>query len=121
MKDHFRYPLPLVDMWKANPGSRQINVIERKLSSDFSREIHDTRIPPPKSVPFRYTRGRREDAARLRVRVHVRPDAFYHDFYTQFLKKRNISELSRELIEQARDIAASSGFDIYDEKFELKN
>ena len=119
MKDHFRYPLPLVDMWKANPGSRQINVIERKLSSDFSREIHDTRIPPPKSVAFRYTRGRREDAARLRVRV--RPDAFYYNFFAEFLKNPAISSLSRKLIEQARDIATSSNFDIYDEKFEFKN
>ena len=103
------------------PGSRQINVIERKLSSDFSREIHDTRIPPQESVTFRYRRGRGEGAARLRVRVHVRPDAFYHDFYIQFLKNQNISDLSRKLIKQARDNAASSSFDIYDEKFELKN
>ena len=103
------------------PGSRQINVIERKLSSDFSREIHDTRIPPQDSVTFRYRRGRGEGAARLSVRVHVRPDAFYHNFYIQFLNKQNISDLSRELIEQARDIAASSSFDIYDEKFKLKN
>ena len=103
------------------PGSRQINVIERKLSSDFSREIHDTRIPPQESVTFRYRRGRGEGAARLRVRVHVRPDAFYHDFYIQFLKNQNISDLSHKLIKQARDNAASSSFDIYDEKFELKN
>ena len=102
-------------------GSRQIDVIERKLSSDFSREIYDTRIPPQKSITFPYRRGRREGAARLRVRVHVRPDAFYHDFYIQFLKNQNISELSRKLITQAREIAASSSFDIYDEKFELKN
>ena len=103
------------------PGSRQINVIERKLSSDFSREIHDTRIPPQKSITFRYRRGRREDAARLRVRVHVRPDAFYHHFFVEFLKNPAISNLSRELITQARDMAASSNFDIYDERFELKN
>ena len=103
------------------PGSRQINVIERKLSPDFSREIYDTRIPPQKSVTFRYRRGRAEDAARLRVRVHVRPDAFYYDFYVEFLKNSNISRLSRKLITQARDIAASSNFYVYDEKFELKN
>ena len=103
------------------PGSRQINVIERKLSSDFSREIHDTRIPPQESITFRYRRGRREDAARFRVRVHVRPDAFYYNFFIEFLKNPDISNLSRELIMQARDIAASSNFDIYDEKFELKN
>ena len=103
------------------PGSRQINVIERKLSPDFSREIHDTRIPPQESITFRYRRGRGEGAARLRVRVHVRPDAFYHNFFIEFLKNPAISSLSRKLIEQARDIAASSDFDIYDEKFELKN
>ncbi len=103
------------------PGSRQINVIERKLSPDFSREIHDTRIPPQESITFRYRRGRGEGAARLRVRVHVRPDAFYYNFFMEFLKNPAISSLSRELIEQARDIAASSDFDIYDEKFELKN
>ena len=103
------------------PGSRQINVIERKLSPDFSREIYDTRIPPQKSVTFRYRRGRAEGAARLRVRVHVRPDAFYYDFYVEFLKNSNISRLSRKLITQARDIAASSNFYVYDEKFELKN
>ena len=103
------------------PGSRQINVIERKLSSDFSREIHDTRIPPQESITFQYRRGRREDAARLRVRVHVRPDAFYYNFFVEFLKNPGISNLSRKLIEQARDIAASSSFDIYDETFELKN
>lgn len=103
------------------PGSRQINVIERKLSSDFSREIHDTRIPPQESITFRYSRGRAESAAMLRVRVQVRPDAFYHNFFVEFLKKPGISSLSRELITQARDMAASSNFDIYDEKFELKN
>ncbi len=102
-------------------GTRQINVIERKLSSDFSREIYDTRIPPQKFVTFRYRRGRAEGAARLRVRVHVRPDAFYYDFYVEFLKNSNISRLSRKLITQARDIAASSNFYVYDEKFELKN
>ncbi len=103
------------------PGTRQINVIERKLSSDFSREIYDTRIPPQKSITFRYKRGRAEGAARLRVRVHVKPDAFYHDFYIEFLKNQSISELSRKLITKARDIAASSNFGIYDQKFELKN
>lgn len=103
------------------PGSRQRNVIGRKLSSDFSREIHDTRIPPQESITFRYRRGRSEGAARLRVRVHVRPDAFYYNFFVEFLKNPAISNLSRELIEQAKDIAASSNFDIYDEKFELKN
>ena len=102
-------------------GTRQINVIERKLSSDFSREIYDTRIPPQKSVTFRYRKGRAEGAARLRVRVHVKPDAFYYDFYVEFLKNSNISRLSRKLITQARDIAASSNFYVYDEKFELKN
>ena len=103
------------------PGSRQINVIQRKLSSDFSREIYDTRVPPQESITFQYRRGRREDAARIRVRVHVRPDAFYHNFFVEFLRNPTISSLSRELILQARDIAASSSFDIYDEKFELKN
>ena len=106
---------------RSMPGSRQINVIERKLSSDFSREIRDTRIPPQKSITFQYRRGRLRGAARLRVRVHVRPDAFYQDFYARFLKNPDISELSRKLITQARDMAASSGFDIYDEAFELKN
>ena len=103
------------------PGTRQINVIERKLSSDFSREIYDTRIPPQGSVTFRYRRGRSEDAAKLRVRVHVRPDAFYEDFYVEFLKNPRISDLSRRLITRAREIAASSSFDIYDEKLELRN
>ena len=103
------------------PGSRQIYVIERKLSSDFNREIYDTRIPPQESVTFRYRRGRREDAARLRVRVHVKPDAFYQNFFIDFLKNPDISSLSRKLITQARDIAASSSFYIYDEKFELEN
>ncbi len=106
---------------RAIPGSRQMNVIERKLSPDFSREIHDTRIPPQKSITFRYRRGRPEKAVRLRVRVHVRPDAFYYDFYTRFLQNPQISKLSRRLITQAREVASSSGFDIYDEKFALKN
>ena len=102
-------------------GSRQINVIERKLSSDFSREIYDTRIPPQKSITFQYRRARTRGAAKLRVRVHVRPDAFYYNFFIDFLKNPGISSLSRKLITQARDIAASSNFDIYDERFELKN
>ncbi len=103
------------------PGSRQINVIARKLSSDFAREIYDTRIPPQGSVTFRYRRGQFEGATGLRVRVHVRPDAFYQNFYVEFLKNPDISDLSRRLITQAQEIAASSSFDIYDEKFELKN
>ena len=102
-------------------GSRQINVIGRKLSSDFSREIYDTRIPPHKSVTFQYRRARTRGAAKLRVRVHVRPDAFYYNFFIEFLENPTISSLSRKLITQARDMAASSSFDIYDEKFELKN
>ena len=55
------------------------------------------------------------------MRVQVRPDAFYYDFFIEFLKNPDISNLSRKLITQARNIAASSNFDIYDEKFELKN
>ena len=55
------------------------------------------------------------------MRVHVRPDAFYHDFFVEFLKSPGISSQSRRFITQARDIAAASSYDIYDEKFELNN
>ena len=106
---------------RAIAGSRQLNVIQRKLSSDFSREIHDTRIPPQQSITFRYRRGRVAGASRLRVRVHVRPDAFYYNFFVAFLKDPAISSQSRKLITKARNIAASSSFDIYEEIFELKN
>ena len=103
------------------PGSRQVDVIERRLSPDFSREIRDTRIPPQKSITFPYRKNRLRGAVRLRVRVHVRPDAFYYDFYTRFLEGGSISESARRLITQAREVAGSSSFDIYDETFELKN
>lgn len=105
---------------RALPGSGQINAIGRRLSPDFSREIRDTRIPPQQSVTFRYRRGRLAGAARLRVRVRARPDAFYEEFFDRFLARPGVSELSRGLIERARDAAAASGFDIYDEAFELK-
>ncbi len=104
---------------RALPGSRQINVIGRRLSPDFSREISDTRIPPQRSITFRYRRARPRRAARLRVRVRARPDAFYEDFFRRFLARPGISELSRGLIERARDAAEASGFDIYDESFGL--
>lgn len=106
---------------EAIPGSRQVDVMERRLSPDFSREIYDTRVPPQKSLTFRYGRRRAKGAARLRVRVHVRPDAFYHGFYVAFLQNPHISALSRRLITRARDAAAASSFDIYDETFALKN
>ncbi|HBK79838.1 MAG TPA: hypothetical protein DDZ83_09220 [Nitrospinae bacterium] len=100
------------------PGTRQVQVIERKLSSNFSREIYDTRIPPQKSFVMTYRRGRPPRAARLRVRVHVRPDAFYLRFFTQTLRGRH-SPKARRLLEEAKKRAENSAFNIYDDRIDL--
>ncbi len=105
---------------KPIPGTRQIQIIERKLSADFSREIYDTRIPPQKSFVMNYRRGRSPRAVRLRVRVRVRPDAFYLGFFNQILQGRGLSKKGRELLTQARERAANSPFDIFDDRIDLE-
>lgn len=104
---------------KALPGTRRVAVIERRLSEDFTKELFDTRIPPQKSFAVDYRAPRPAGAARLRVRVHVKPDHFYHNFFAAYLKGTGLSPQARKLIEEARDNAAKSAFDIYDERFEL--
>ena len=104
---------------KPVPGTRQVVVIERRLSADFSREIFDTRIPPQKSFVFKYRRARAAGAKILRVRVHIKPDNFYHGFFVSFLRNPNLSPLSRKLIEKARVRAATSAFDIFDDRIDL--
>ncbi len=104
---------------RALPGTRQVALIERRLSPDFSQEISDTRIPAQASFVMDYKRARPAGAARLRVRVHVKPDNFYHGFFVGFLQNPGISPQARKLIAEARDQAARSAFDIYDERFDL--
>ena len=104
---------------KAIPGTRKAAVIERRLSEDFTREVFDTRIPAQQSFVMDYRQARPAGAARLRVRVHVKPDHFYHNFFAGYLKGAGLSPQARKLIEEARDNAAKSAFDIYDERFDL--
>ena len=104
---------------RAIPGTRQTAVIGRRLSEDFTREISDTRIPPQESFVMDYLRARPREAATLRVRVHVKPDHFYHGFFISHLRGNDLSARARKLIEEARDNAAKSAFDIYDERFGL--
>jgi hypothetical protein len=104
---------------KAIPGTRQVQIIERKLSPDFSEEVYDTRIPPQKSFIMTYRRGRSSSAARLRVRVHVRPDAFYLGFYNSVLQGQNLSKKGRELLTEAKKRAENSPFDIFDDRIDL--
>jgi hypothetical protein len=101
------------------PGTRQIETIERKLSADFSREIYDKRIPPQQSFVMNYRRGRSVSAARLRVRVHVRPDAFYLGFFKATLAGRGLSKKARQLLEEAKRRAENSPFNIFDDRIEL--
>ncbi len=105
---------------RAIPGTRQIEIIERKLSPDFSREIYDTRIPPQKSFVMKYRRGRSPGAVRLRVRVHVRPDAFYLGFFNQVLQGGGLSKKGRALLTKAQRRAENSPFDIFDDRFDLE-
>ncbi|MEE9256138.1 MAG: multiheme c-type cytochrome [bacterium] len=104
---------------RALPGTRVVEVIERKLSADFSREIYDKRIPPQKSFVMNYRRGRPASAARLRVRVRIRPDAFYLGFFTQTLRAGGQSPKARKLLEEAKRRAENSPYDIFDDKIEL--
>ena len=104
---------------KAIPGTRQAAVIGRRLSEDFAREVSDTRIPAQQSFVMDYRQARPAGAARLRVRVRVKPDHFYHGFFEAYLKGGGLSPQARKLIEEARDNAAKSAFDIYDERFAL--
>ena len=101
------------------PGTRVVEVIERKLSADFSREIYDKRIPPQKSFVMNYRRGRPASSARLRVRVRVRPDAFYLGFFIQTLRFGGQSPKARKLLEEAKRRAENSPYDIFDDKIEL--
>ena len=101
------------------PGTRQAAVIGRRLSEDFAREVSDTRIPAQQSFVMDYRQARPAGAARLRVRVRVKPDHFYHGFFEAYLKGGGLSPQARKLIEEARDNAAKSAFDIYDERFAL--
>ena len=104
---------------KPIPGTRQLAVIERRLSPDFSQEIFDTRIPPQKSLTIKYRRDRPAGAKRLRVRVHVKPDSFYLGFFTSILENPNLSPKARGLLQKAREGAASSSYDIFDDRVEL--
>jgi hypothetical protein len=104
---------------RALPGTRVVEVIERKLSADFSREIYDKRIPPQKSFVMNYRRGRPASAALLRVRVRVRPDAFYLGFFIQTLRAGGQSPKARKLLEEAKRRAENSPFNIFDERVEL--
>lgn len=104
---------------KPIPGTRQLAVIERRLSPDFSREVFDTRIPPQESLTIKYRRGRPAGAKRLRVRVHVKPDNFYLGLFISLLQNPDLSPKARGLLQKARDGAASSPFDIFDDRIEL--
>ena len=103
----------------ALPGSQVVEIIERKLSSDFSREIYDKRIPPQEAFIMNYRRGRPPEAATLRVRVRVRPDSFYLGFFKATLGGRGLSKKARKLLEEAKRRAENSPFDIFDDRIEL--
>lgn len=104
---------------KPLPGTRRAAVIGRRLSEDFTKEVFDTRIPAQRSFVMDYRQARPAGATRLRVRVHVKPDHFYHGFFVGHLRGTGLSPRARKLIEEARDQAAKSAFDIFDERFDL--
>ena len=99
------------------PGSRVERTIERAVETDLSREIRDTRLRPGGAMSLAYRRRVDTEAAHLRLRVVVEPDAFYTRFFETVLKE-NIAEMGagrgRERIEAALAETRTSPFTLWE-------
>ena len=98
-------------------GTRMERTIERAVETDLSKQIRDTRLLPGRVASLVYRRRVPPQAATLRVRVIVEPDAFYTRFFDTVLKE-NIAEMGagrgRAQIAEALADTRRSPFTLYE-------
>lgn len=84
------------------PGTAVAHVIARQVPLDLSREVADTRLPPDGELRLDYRRRRAREARALRFRLRVEPDAYYADFYRDWLAAGPDEPMLRQALAQAQ-------------------
>jgi len=93
---------------KAIDGTAVQHRIQRRVPTNLSKEIEDTRIPPKATRTFTYGKGRHASAATVKLEVEVDPDEFYRRFYQVSL--RNKAKMLPAVVEQY-ELALKQTFD----------
>ena len=103
---------------KPLPDTLAQYVIGRQVKLDLSEEIADTRLAPDREAAFRYNQPRDPKAKTLALRVRVRPDEFYSNFYRAMLK--NGAGEGEVMIRKALADSLASAYILHEERWPLR-
>jgi nitrate/TMAO reductase-like tetraheme cytochrome c subunit len=101
-------------------GTRKMDAIARKVSSNIRTEYFDTRLMPDESYTFDYQAKRHTQAVALQAAVEVWPDENYTLFYR--LRIKNGPEMhptTLPLLQEALDDSLASRFTAWEQRIDL--
>jgi len=93
-------------------------VIGRQVKLDLSEEIADTRLAPDQEAAFHYRRARAPGAKMLVLRVRVRPDEFYSNFYRALLEGG--AGEGEAMLRKALEDSLASAYILHEERWPLR-
>ena len=106
------------------PGTQQERVIgwDARFEDGEWKEFFDTRIAPGKTFAEKFQWQLPQNAATVRVWIEVHPDHFYHvHFYPAHLKRTDLSNEGRKLVEKALDESGKTPYILFEEILPLAN
>lgn len=103
---------------KMIPESVERHLIARDVSLDLQTEKADTRIMPDETRRYGYEKQFHSDAVALTVRIIVKPDAFYADFYRATLDNREF-QTGRKAISEALRRTGQATYTVFHSRQEM--